>query len=483
MSEGSQKRGEDGHDMATSEQKSSGQNDHDLATPKQKSGGNSQKDPDLTTQKPSDNGVSSLDDSSAAAPKQSSSGQNGHDFATPKKTRSGRNSQNDPDLVTPKQNGSGRNSQNDPNLTPRRSSQLDNSGSSLKAANDDDAERHSRQQEILQQLTADNLESPATPSSRRMSAGIAPVTLTDVQLAEHYASCIRLANENKITTKNAFQLHLIDHLRKVLIAKDGTTNFITAGCTLDASAKIYAHRVDYVHAEAFHIAGELGLASRFRKRIMKGRREAVGEDADPDNPQAPAKGAQKKPRRRANTLVRNEKTISVQKVETGKPVDPLEEYVRANSTYGTSDCFFLNHIHTFSDRGDLVYLDIKKEPEPPMKQTFSQSPVEFFRLLGGVRQSSATCPDRALQYMWCDDSMEEERYDGYDASESFFQFDATASIAATEEPMAAMPSVAAVPSVCGASAAVDCDGAAPADHNVSMEEEEEGDEGPVDILK
>lgn len=448
MSQKSQKQSDSGR---------SSEEDRGLAAPRQRRGRNIQEDPDVMTQKQSNSGVTSLDGSGSATPKQSGSGQN-HEFATPRQNGSGPNSQSDPSQGTPKRSSA-------------RSSQIDPSSSSLKAANDDDAERHSRQQEILQQLTADNLESPGTPSSRRMSMGIAPVTLTDVQLAEHYASCIRLANENKITTKNAFQLHLIDHLRKVLIAKDGTTNFITAGCTLDASAKIYAHRVDYVHAEVFHIAGELGLGSRFRKRVMKGR-ATEDDNADPENPQAPAKGAQKKPRRRANTLVRNEKTISLQKVEAGKPVDPLEEYIRANSTYGTSDCFVLNHINTFSDRGELVYLDIKRKHEP-LKLTFTKSPVDFFRLLGGVRQLSATCPDCALAYMWCDDSMEEERYDGYNASESFFQLNATASIAATEEPMAAMPSV------CDASA-VDCDEAAPAG-DVSIEEAEE--EGPVDILQ
>lgn len=487
MSQGTEKRSDSGR---------SSEDDGGLVTPEQEIGQSSQKDSEVASQEQSNSGVGRQGTSNLSTPEKNSSQQNGV-FSTPRQNKGGENSQTDPNLKTPERNGSGPNSQSDPNfVTPkrngsgpntqndasfgtpkrssRRSSQVDPSSSSLQAANDDDAERHSRQQEILQQLTANNLESPGTPSSRRMSVGIAPVTLTDVQLAEHYASCIRLANENKITTKNAFQLHLIDHLRKVLIAKDGTTNFITAGCTLDASAKIYAHRVDYVHAEVFHIAGELGLGSRFRKRIMKGR-AAADDNADRDDPEAPVKGAQKKPRRRANTLVRNEKTISVQKVEAGKPVDPLEEYIRANSTYGTSDCFVLNHINTFSDRGELVYLDMKRKHEP-LQKTFTKSPVDFFRLLGGVRQLSATCPDRALAYMWCDDdSMEEERNNGYDASESFFQLNATTSIAATEEPLGAMPSV------CETSA-VDCEMAAPAeDHNCSIEEEVE--EGPVDILK
>lgn len=38
------------------------------------------------------------------------------------------------------------------------------------------------------------------------------------------------------------------------------TNFQVASCTLDASAKIYAGRVDSIHAQAYKMLGGLGRA-------------------------------------------------------------------------------------------------------------------------------------------------------------------------------------------------------------------------------
>uniref|UniRef100_A0A8C3R2V3 Condensin complex subunit 2 n=1 Tax=Cyanoderma ruficeps TaxID=181631 RepID=A0A8C3R2V3_9PASS len=63
----------------------------------------------------------------------------------------------------------------------------------------------------------------------------------------------------KITTKNAFVLHLIDYMTDILKEKNSElTNFQVAAGTLDASAKIYAVRVDSVHADAFRVLGHLG---------------------------------------------------------------------------------------------------------------------------------------------------------------------------------------------------------------------------------
>src|SRR4051812_21736720 len=66
----------------------------------------------------------------------------------------------------------------------------------------------------------------------------------------------------KINTKNAFNLHLIDYMSDMLRHEDAETNFQVAGTTLDASAKIYAYRVDSVHRETFKIAGGLGRSDK-----------------------------------------------------------------------------------------------------------------------------------------------------------------------------------------------------------------------------
>ena len=67
--------------------------------------------------------------------------------------------------------------------------------------------------------------------------------LTANQLAEHYNNCIKLSAENKISTKNAFNLQLIDYMAQMIRKKKSDmSNFQVAAGTLDASTKIYAYR-------------------------------------------------------------------------------------------------------------------------------------------------------------------------------------------------------------------------------------------------
>ena len=56
------------------------------------------------------------------------------------------------------------------------------------------------------------------------------MTLLDVllslQLAEHYANCMKLSAENKINVKNAFNLGLIDYMAEMVRKKaPGMDNF------------------------------------------------------------------------------------------------------------------------------------------------------------------------------------------------------------------------------------------------------------------
>lgn len=80
-------------------------------------------------------------------------------------------------------------------------------------------------------------------------------------MAELYKNCIKLASENKISTKNTWSLNLIDHISDLVkpSTEEGRqTNFQRASCTLDAGVKIYAYRVDSIHSETFKFMGGLG---------------------------------------------------------------------------------------------------------------------------------------------------------------------------------------------------------------------------------
>ena len=48
--------------------------------------------------------------------------------------------------------------------------------------------------------------------------------LTAAQLAEHYNNCIKLSAENKISTKNAFNLQLIDYMATMIKKKESDMN-------------------------------------------------------------------------------------------------------------------------------------------------------------------------------------------------------------------------------------------------------------------
>ncbi|KAJ1482522.1 condensin complex subunit 2-domain-containing protein, partial [Baffinella frigidus] len=80
------------------------------------------------------------------------------------------------------------------------------------------------------------------------------------RLKSLYGDCIKLANENKITQKNAWTMNLLDHIRG-LTGNGGETDFVTAGCTLDAAGKIYSCRVDSVHNETFRVCTGLSRSA------------------------------------------------------------------------------------------------------------------------------------------------------------------------------------------------------------------------------
>ena len=67
---------------------------------------------------------------------------------------------------------------------------------------------------------------------------------------------MQLSVDNKITTKNAWDLKLIDHLHCLVEdmaeAVDVGSSFQRAGCTLDAGVKIYSKRVDAVYDYTFN---------------------------------------------------------------------------------------------------------------------------------------------------------------------------------------------------------------------------------------
>mmetsp|Transcript_38856 Transcript_38856/g.153597 ORF Transcript_38856/g.153597 Transcript_38856/m.153597 type:complete len:432 (+) Transcript_38856:479-1774(+) len=147
-----------------------------------------------------------------------------------------------------------------------------------------------------------------------------------------------MLQDNKINAKNSWTLNLLDHIDDIVQINDEKmkasgikTNFQMAGCTLDAGARIYSHRVDSVHNNVFRVRGGLLL----------------GRDDDEAEKQADEgkNGEGKKTGRSAvvgSTLETNIANITTTQVDIDYGVDPLFQKMSAAFDEGGARGMLLN---------------------------------------------------------------------------------------------------------------------------------------------
>lgn len=208
--------------------------------------------------------------------------------------------------------------------------------------------RRSRALELKQ-----TVGSPASPGER--SGSFTSTTshgLTANQLADHYTNCIKLSAENKINSKNAFGLHLIDYMSD-LIKKKELENFQVASTTLDASAKIYAGRVDAIHSETYKVLSGLGCGQDKSKHAEEDDGEegdmAVDEQA-PEN----SERIRKKKKKKTTTVESNLKNITTSKLDLAFEVDPMFQLMSEAFDEGGTMGLLHNTLRTFDDNQELV---------------------------------------------------------------------------------------------------------------------------------
>ncbi|XP_075767172.1 condensin complex subunit 2 isoform X2 [Pelodiscus sinensis] len=234
--------------------------------------------------------------------------------------------------------------------------------------NDDEQERKQRRRSRAIDLHLSSNESPLSVKSiSNRSAEISvPVIpkLTNTQISDHYSTCIKLSTENRITTKNAFGLHLIDYMAEILKQKDSElTNFKIAAGTLDASTKIYAVRVDAVHADVYKVLGGLGKDSAPPRDVDSQDTDgaAAGTEA--------AKKSQPKKKHSYKTIEQNLNNINISEADRRSEVDPMFQKTAASFDECSTAGIFLSTLHTHSYCCELL-LDSKVTPLP------SSEPVE-----------------------------------------------------------------------------------------------------------
>ncbi|KAK0139939.1 Condensin complex subunit 2 [Merluccius polli] len=259
--------------------------------------------------------------------------------------------------------------------------------------NDDEKERRQRRKSRvidLQSAADSSFNDSASHSATGTPAAIPK--LSNAQISEHYSTCIKLSTENKITTKNAFGLHLIDYMADILKQKDSEiTNFKVAAGTLDASTKIYAVRVDAVHADAYRVLG--GLGSETKPEEAPG--EDGGEEGSAAGEVAAPKQAKKK-RQPKKTVEQNLGNINSTESERKCEVDPMFQRMASSFDESSTAGVFLSVLFSEDSRCELLFpshltlLGSRPPASPPPPQHVPASP--FTGGLRQVKEKVSICP-------------------------------------------------------------------------------------------
>jgi hypothetical protein len=207
-------------------------------------------------------------------------------------------------------------------------------------------------------------------------------------LGDLYTETLQLNNENKISTKNAFDLSMIEHMDKIVdtfmsggkvkVTSDGKSRlsvapekgdsveehrFHEASCTIEASAKIYACRVDVVHANTYKVLGGLS--------VQDFEDENIGEDGKP--------GAAKKRRIvGVNTLERNEANITQTHIDADEQNDPMFKRMAQSFDAGGAKGLLLSHLPVAEDLSLVFNCDVPMSKAAETAQTvFKEGPQDF----------------------------------------------------------------------------------------------------------
>ncbi|XP_017715963.1 PREDICTED: condensin complex subunit 2 isoform X2 [Rhinopithecus bieti] len=248
--------------------------------------------------------------------------------------------------------------------------------------NDDEKERLQRRRSRVfdLQFSTDSPRLLASPSSRIIDVSATMPKFTNTQITEHYSTCIKLSTENKITTKNAFGLHLIDFMSEILKQKDTEpTNFKVAAGTLDASTKIYAVRVDAVHADVYRVLGGLG-------KDAPSLEEVEGHVADGSATEMGTTKKAPKPKKKLlhRTIEQNVNNLNVSEADRKCEIDPMFQKTAASFDECSTAGVFLSTLHCQDYRSELLF--------PSDVQTLSTGEPLELPELGWVEMTDLKAP-------------------------------------------------------------------------------------------
>uniref|UniRef100_A0A3Q1BSF9 Condensin complex subunit 2 n=1 Tax=Amphiprion ocellaris TaxID=80972 RepID=A0A3Q1BSF9_AMPOC len=230
--------------------------------------------------------------------------------------------------------------------------------------NDDEQERRQRRRSRvidLQSATDTSFSDSASHSAVGTPAAVPK--LSNAQISEHYSTCIKLSTEN-----------------------------VAAG-TLDASTKIYAVRVDAVHADAYRVLG--GLGAETKPGEDHSPKEEDGNDDGLAGSEVPAKQPKKK-RPTKRTVEQNLSNINSAESERRCEVDPMFQRMASSFDESSTAGVFLSVLFSENSCCELLFpshmtlLQSRPSYSPPPPQGVAASP--FMAGLQRSQEKSSICP-------------------------------------------------------------------------------------------
>ncbi|XP_044269610.1 condensin complex subunit 2 [Tribolium madens] len=131
--------------------------------------------------------------------------------------------------------------------TPLRTS-MPTSGTPQMAPHDEEQERSGRRSMVVMLRRLSSIPSPAVDTGH---------LLKEHEIQDHLRICTKLYTENRISSKNAWELHVIEAIKKIA-TRNQTNLMLVAGSSLDVGSKIYSLRIDDAHNKGIQLASTVG---------------------------------------------------------------------------------------------------------------------------------------------------------------------------------------------------------------------------------
>ncbi|EMG45851.1 Condensin complex subunit 2 [Candida maltosa Xu316] len=180
-------------------------------------------------------------------------------------------------------------------------------------------------------------------------------------IMSNFEEWIKMATDNKITSKNSWNFDLIDYFHDLNVIKDGDNiNFQRASATLDGCVKIYSSRVESAATET----GKL-LSGLAKKKETEGDEDDEGEEGEENSDEEENQNNEEVTKKRKmnrvveSTLVDFE-TIRIKKLEQELAIDPLFKKALAEFDEGGAKSLLLNTLNI--DRTGRVVFDATSNP-------------------------------------------------------------------------------------------------------------------------